>query len=421
VRWEFCRRQLDGRAAILKVIRDAEERPFTVSKSPAEPPAPTPWRRVVDWFIDNSFLLVLGAAGGLLWANVAFSSYDRFAHALHFAVNDIGMVFFFAIAAKEVFEATLPGGPLSSVRRAAVPLLAAAGGMLAPALIYIGLVAWSGDRELTRGWAIPCATDIAFSYLIARFIFGKTHPAVPFLLLLAIADDALGLIILAMFYPAAPLQPIAFALLLGAGLAVAWTLRRRRVASFWPYVLVAGPLSWAGFYVGGFHPALALVPIVPFIPHAQSDSGLFDEEDDRRIDALNRFEHTMKAPVQVVLLFFGLVNAGVPLAGVGPGTWIVLAAILAGKPLGVMVFVGLALAAGLKRPSGLGWDDLAVVGCVAGIGFTVALFFTTAAFPPGPLLDQTKMGALFSFAAAGVTLVAARLLRVGRFHGKPVN
>lgn len=380
------------------------------------PTSPTRWRQVVDWFIDNTILLVLGAVAGLLWANIAFGSYERFAHALHFIVNDVGMVFFFAIAAKEVFEATLPGGPLSSVRRAAVPLLAAAGGMLAPALIYIGLVAWSGHRELMRGWAIPCATDIAFSYLIARFVFGRTHPAVPFLLLLAIADDALGLVILAMFYPAAPLQPVAFALLLGAGLAIAWAFKRRRVASFWPYVLLAGPLSWAGFYLGGFHPALALVPIVPFIPHAQSDAGLFDDEDEHRRDALNRFEHTLKVPVQFVLMLFGLVNAGVPLAGVGPGTWIVLGSILAGKPLGVLVFVKLALTAGLTRPSGIVWRDLAVVGCVAGIGFTVALFFTTAAFPPGPLLDQTKMGALFSFAAAGLTLLVARILRVGRFQ-----
>lgn len=401
-----------GRVATL------EERPFIVANSLAEipPSSPNLWRRVVDGLIDNTILLVLGAAGGLLWANVAFGSYERFTHALHFAVNDIGMVFFFATAAKEVFEATLPGGPLSSVRRAAVPLLAAAGGMLAPALIYIGLVAWSGQRELMRGWAIPCATDIAFSYLIARFVFGRTHPAVPFLLLLAIADDALGLVILAMFYPTAPLQPVAFGLLLGAGLAVAWTFRRRRVASFWPYVLVAGPLSWAGFYLGGFHPALALVPLVPFIPHAQSDTGLFDEEDEHRLDALNRFEQTLKVPVQVVLMLFGLVNAGVPFAGVGPGSWIVLASIVAGKPLGVTVFVKMALAAGLTRPPGVGWRDLAVVGCVAGIGFTVALFFTTAAFPPGPLLDQTKMGALFSFAAAGLTLVAARFLRVGRFQ-----
>src|SRR5829696_890260 len=127
-----------------------------------------PWRRIVNFFIDNSILLLLGGAGGLLWANVALNSYDRFTHALHFIVNDIAMAFFFAIAAKEVFEATLPGGPLSSVRRAAVPLFAAAGGMLVPALLYLGLATWSGNRELMRGWAIPCATDIAFSYLVAR-------------------------------------------------------------------------------------------------------------------------------------------------------------------------------------------------------------------------------------------------------------
>ena len=374
------------------------------------------WRRIVDYFVDNSILLVFGAAGGLLWANVAFSSYDKLTRGLHFVVNDVGMVFFFAIAAKEVFEATLPGGPLSSVRRAAVPLVAAAGGMVVPALLYVALTAWSGHRELLPGWAIPCATDIAFSYLVARFVFGPTHPALPFLLLLAIADDALGLIILALFYPSAPLQPLAFALLLGSGVGVAWALRRRRVATFWPYVVLSGPLSWAGFYVGGFHPALALVPIVPFIPHAHSDLGLFAKEEAHKQDPLNRFEHTMKVPVQIVLTLFGLVNAGVPLAAVGPGSWIVLGSIMAGKPLGVGLFAEIAQFVGLSRPSGLSRRDIAVVGCVAGIGFTVALFFTTAAFPPGQLLDQTKMGALFSFAAAGLTIVAARALKVGRFQ-----
>jgi NhaA family Na+:H+ antiporter len=87
---------------------------------------------------------------------------------------------------------------------------------------------------------------------------------------------------------------------------------------------------------------------------------------------------------------------------------------MVGKPTGVLLFLGMAVAAGLRLPDSLGWRDLMVVGCVAGIGFTVALFFATAAFPPGPLLDQTKMGAVFSFAAAGITLVAARLLRVRR-------
>src|SRR5204863_3556030 len=114
--------------------------------------------------------------------------------------NDVGMVFFFGLAAKEVVEATLPGGALHPWRRAAMPVVAAVGGMLAPALIYIAIVIGSGHAAIVRGWAIPCATDIAFSYLAAKAIFGN-HPAVPFLLLLAIADDAFGLIVLAIFYP----------------------------------------------------------------------------------------------------------------------------------------------------------------------------------------------------------------------------
>ena len=143
---------------------------------------------------------------GLFWANLDHESYDRFAHALHFAVNDVGMVFFFALAAKEIVEATVPGGPLSSPREAAVPMLAAAGGMIGPAGLYVLQAIVLGRPELMPGWAVPCATDIAFSYLAARLIFPRTHPAIPFLLLLAIADDALGLILLALFYPSAPLS-----------------------------------------------------------------------------------------------------------------------------------------------------------------------------------------------------------------------
>jgi NhaA family Na+:H+ antiporter len=155
---------------------------------------------------DNSLLLVLGTVTALAWANVDHPGYERFAHALHFAVNDVCMVFFFALAVKEIVEATLPGGPLESPREAAVPILAAAGGMIGPAGIYVLLATVLRRPELMPGWAIPCATDIAFSYLAARFIFPNKHPAIPFLLLLAIADDALGLILLAAFYPAAPVS-----------------------------------------------------------------------------------------------------------------------------------------------------------------------------------------------------------------------
>jgi NhaA family Na+:H+ antiporter len=105
----------------------------------------------------------------------------------------------------------------------------------------------------------------------------------------------------------------------------------------------------------------------------------------------------------------------VPLAGVGVGTWIVLGSMVGGKLLGVVLFTETALRAGLARPAGITRTDVVVVGSVAGIGFTVALFFATAAFTPGPLLDQTKMGAVFSFGAALTTIALARVLGVGRF------
>lgn len=359
-------------------------------------------------FIDNSGLLLAGAAAALFWANLAYDSYERFAHALHFLVNDVAMVFFFALATKEVVEATAPGGALHSPRRASVPMVAAVGGMVGPAGIYIALaIAW-GLPELVRGWAIPCATDIAFSYLVARVVLGPAHPAIPFLLLLAIADDALGLLILAVFYPTGTLRPLEFGVLLAVAMGVAYWLKRGRTRNFWPYIVGAGLVSWVAFYRGGLHPALALVPIVPFLPHASRDPGLFIEAPHMH-DPLNEFEHWWKLPVQVILFFFGLVNAGVTVTSVGPGTWIVLAAILLGKPLGIVLSTALCVWAGLQKPAGVTWGDLTIVGIIAGIGFTVALFFATAAFPPGELLDQAKMGALLSFSASVLAFLAAAL------------
>jgi NhaA family Na+:H+ antiporter len=369
---------------------------------------------MVHAFLDNSGLLVLGTVLALVWANVARESYERVAHAMEFVVNDIGMAFFFALAAKEVVEATAPGGALHSPRRSAVPLVAALGGMIGPALIYLALVFLINEPNLLRGWAIPCATDIAFSYLVARLIFGPKHPGIPFLLLLAIADDALGLLILAVFYPTGALRPIEFAVFLSVALAIAWALRRRGTNNFWPYICGAGIVSWFAFYRGGLHPALALVPVVPFLPHAARDPGLFAESISST-DALNDFEHWWKMPVNVVLFFFGLANAGVEFGSVGNGTWIVLAAILLGKPMGIVSAAALGVAAGLHQPTGVTWRDLTVLGMIAGIGFTVALFFATAAFPEGPLLDQTKMGALLSFAAALMAGGSALVLKIGRW------
>ena len=360
--------------------------------------------------IDNSLLLVAGAVAALLWANLAHDSYDRFARALHFAVNDVGMVFFFALAAKEIVEATLPGGALSSPREAAVPLLAAAGGMLGPAALYVLQAAALGRPELMPGWAVPCATDIAFSYLAARLIFPRAHPAIPFLLLLAIADDALGLILLAVFYPSAPLSAANFAAFMIPAIGAAWWLKRRRTRSFWPYVLIAGGLSWCALFFGGVHPALALVPIMPFMPHQQRDLGLFDRRERGLPDTMNRFEHAWRVPVQCLLLLFGLVNAGVTVSSVGSGSWAVLSSLAIGKPFGIVTTTFLAVQMGLRAPGGLSYLHTLVLGVAAGIGFTVALFFATAAFPPSAVLDEVKMGALLSFLAAPLAIGLGRMV-----------
>jgi Na+:H+ antiporter, NhaA family len=365
--------------------------------------------------IDYSLVLPISAAIALVWANTCSVSYTRTAAALEFPVNQIGMAFFFGLAAKEIVEATAPGGALHTWRRAALPAIAACGGMAAPALLYVVSVRLLHADALLRGWAIPCATDVAFSLLVARTVF-RRHPAIPFLLLLAVADDALGLIVLVLFYPSHELKLLVGTLLLAAAMIIAFGLRKAGVRSFWPYIAGAGSLSWLALFAGGVHPALALVPVIPFMPHAADDPGLFVAAPADARDTLSRFEHAWKVPVQVVLFLFGLVNAGVPLRTYGPGTWAVLASILAGKPLGILAAVGLAVGAGLELPQRFGWNDLIVVGCAAGIGFTVALFFATAAFGAGPLQDQAKLGALLSVSGGVVTIGAAGLLKVGRFN-----
>jgi Na+:H+ antiporter, NhaA family len=377
-------------------------------------------RRIVEYIIEHSIVLAIGAAIALVWANVAYGSYEKVAHWLEFPVNDIGMVFFFAMATKEVVEATAPGGALYTWRRAAMPVVAAVGGMAAPAILYLIIARAANAPELYRGWAIPCATDIAFSFLIAKGIFRK-HSAIPFLLLLAIADDALGLVILALFYPVGDLHLTTAFMLMAAAIAFAYGVRRMRVRSYVPYVVGGGVLSWVALFRGGLHPALALVPIVPFLPHAARDPGLFVEAPEGAQDALSAFERHWKHPVQAVLFLFGFANAGVPVHEIGIGTWPVAIGLIVGKPIGIGVAVSLAIITGLRLPQGVNWRDIAVVGCAAGIGFTVALFFATATFPTGARLDQAKLGALLSLGSAVVAFGAAALFKAGRFSASPAE
>ena len=408
--------------------------------------------RVWNFLTNYSLLLIIGALCALVWANTNPDSYHHFVefviwdHApighlhdghrtltLHYLVNDLLMALFFAIAAKEVWEAViLKNGSLRG-KKAATPLFATAGGMFGPIAVYLGLAMVMGSdtyNAVANGWAIPTATDIAFSYLVGRIVFGAGHPAVRFLLLLAIADDAVGLIILAIFYPSGELAPEWLLASLGAAIAVYVLFNRlpqrldrgnqarpnstwvRNKLSFVPY-LIAGCISWYGFMRSGIHPALGLLFIVPTIPHADRAFGIFSEAEQYLTDLLNTIEHWLKHPVEIILFFFGLLNAGVELSSIGDASWLVLAGLLIGKPVGILLFGWFAARPlGLGLPEGMRIIDLVVIGCVAAIGFTVSLFIATVAFDAGPVQDAAKMGALFSFVAAIIAIIAGKLTRV---------
>jgi NhaA family Na+:H+ antiporter len=415
--------------------------------------------RVWSYVTNYSLLLIAGALIALIWANLSPESYHHFVHwvivddfligeaeaeggrvvrtlTLHYLVNDVLMAFFFAIAAKEVWEALiLKEGSLRG-KKAMTPLIATAGGMMGPVIVYLGLAAALGVFEsVHRGWAIPTATDIAFSYLVGRMVFGAGHPAIRFLLLLAIADDAGGLIILAIFYPTGDLAPqwllVSFAVALGVFVLFNWLPRRldrgnqlrpnstwvRQKLSFWPY-LVAGCLSWFGFQEAGIHPALGLLPIVPTIPHADRAFGIFAEAEQYLTDLLNWIEHHLKNAVEIVLFFFGLMNAGVEFSAIAAPTWLVLFGLIIGKPVGIFIMGWIAAKPmGLGLPVGMRMPDLFVVGVVAAIGFTVALFVASVAFEAGPVQDAAKMGALFSFGAGALAILAGLLMRVEKVRG----
>ena len=376
------------------------------------------WRahvpRLSRFAVEHLLLLPLGAAIALVWANTLPESYYRVTYAIAFAVNDVAMVFFFALMTKEVVEATAPGGVLHPWRRAAVPLIASLGATLVPALIYGRAVEALDEPVLAIAWPVSFATDIAVSYFIARIIF-RLHPMVPFLLLLAIASNALGVVMLALFGPDAELHLVQGALIMAVAIGIAFGLRRARVRSFWPYLIAAGGVSWLAFYRSGLHPALALIPIVPFLPHAARDPGFFVDASPTAKDALSQFEVWWRYPAQAALFFFGLVNAGVPLGALEAGTWGLPIAVLAGKPLGILVAAAIAVAAGFHLPHRVGWRDLVVVGFTAAIGFTFGLFLTSALLAPGQLRSETGMGVLLTLAGAPIAMAIAKLLQVGRF------
>lgn len=404
--------------------------------------------RVIDFLREYSLPLIAGVVLGLLAANLDYHWYETvvefkpfgehaavFEHelTLHFVINGMFMCLFFGIAAKEITQSTLPGGVLNPLRRAINPLFGTLGGVFGPAGVYLGLAAvFYGGTEhfgaVANGWAIPTATDIALAWLVARVVFGPLHPAVNFLLLLAVADDAIGLVIIAAFYPdpVHPVEPL-WLLLVAGGMAAALGLRLLRVR-WWPaYILAGGALSWCGMANAGVEPALALAPIVPFLPSALHSSGARSSgarsSGGHGHSVLDQFEHHLKLFVDFGLLFFAFANAGVAFSNIGTVTWMILAALIVGKAIGITLFSWVAALVGFPLPDRMQVKHLLVASIIAGLGLTVALFIAGKAFPGGSAFQEPgKMGAVFSIAAALVAIVLGRVLRVHQSHAaKPVD
>ncbi len=385
-------------------------------------------KRLRNILQEFSIPLIVGVVAGLAVANIDNHFYEKLVDAhvfgegaeifgrsitAHFLINEIFMVFFFGVAAKEITASVLPGGALNPVTKAINPLMGTLGGVVGPAGLYMLLtyiIYGGGDdfSEVLNGWGIPTATDIALAWLVARLVFGNGHPAVNFLLLLAVADDAIGLGIIAVFYPDPefPVQPAWLLLTLG-GMVTAYGMRRLHV-SFWPvYILIAGGMSWMGLFKSSIEPALALVVIVPFLPGPQTTTGLSTEEahyePPLHHSPLDQFEHQLKLFVDLGLFFFAFANAGVAFGSINAVTAIVLISLIGGKAVGVTAFSWIALRFGFPLPTGMGMNHLLVAATIAGLGLTVALFVAGKAFTGPPFQDPAKMGAVLS---AGVAVLA---------------
>lgn len=329
-------------------------------------------------------------------------------------INDGLMAIFFFLVGLEIKRELLTG-ELSSVRKAALPAIAALGGMVVPAMIYVGLN--SSDPRAVQGWAIPTATDIAF----ALGVLALVGPRVPaslkvFLLALAIIDDLGAVLIIAFFYTAnLSLQALSFAAI---GVVALVVLNLRGVDRPAPYLLV-GLFIWLCVLKSGVHATLAGVVTALAIPLLRSNSTHDVIEDPLAI----RLQDSLHSWVTFgVLPAFAFANAGVSLAGLSleslaaPIPLGIALGLLLGKPIGVFLFTAAAIALGMSsRPDGASWLQLAGIGLLAGIGFTMSLFIGMLAFPEPAYAADIRLGVL-SGSICSALLGYTLLRRVG---GKP--
>lgn len=408
----------------------------------------------------SGLLLLVTAALALVWANSPWASLYTdlwhtqlgvrigsfvFERSLEWVVNDGLMVLFFFVVGLEI-RREIHCGELSEWRRAALPAVAALGGMLAPAGVYL-LIARAPSTH--SGWGVPMATDIAFAVGILTLL-GKRVPAALRVLLLALAviDDLGAIIVIAIFYSSG--IQWAGVLVAFAGLVGVIVFQRFGVRPKLAYVPVA-LVAWGGTYAAGVHPTIAgvlvglLTPVrawlgptgfVDSIRHevqrlardpvdelsAHDLAGHLHHVDVARREALSPAEsliHTLHPWVAFgIMPVFALANAGVSLGGdtAGAGSTAVMlgaaAGLVLGKPIGVLTACWLTLRLGLsKLPSGVTVRHLVVLGTVAGVGFTMSLFIAQLAFQDAQLLAAAKLGVLAASAVAGIlALVLGRVL-----------
>ncbi|MCW2241841.1 Na+/H+ antiporter NhaA [Azospirillum canadense] len=357
-------------------------------------------RDFLDSEASGGLLLMAAAALALVVANSPLAPlYFSALHApvaglavLHW-INDGLMAMFFLLVGLEIKREMLDG-QLASWPRRALPGLAAAGGMLAPAVIYAAVNA--SDPVGLRGWAIPAATDIAFALGIISLIGPRVPASLKvFLAALAILDDLGAVVIIALFYTAdLSLGALGLA---GAALLVLVALNRFGVTRLWPYLTVGGAL-WACVLASGVHATLAGVALALTVP-LYPTPGRHDE----LTSPLHRLEHAINPWVAFgIVPIFGFANAGVSFTGLDPSALVgpvplgIALGLFVGKQCGVFAASWLAIRSGLADlPAGASWLQLYGVALLCGIGFTMSLFIGALAFPTAPeLADAVKVGVL---------------------------
>ncbi len=367
----------------------------------------------------GGIVLMACAVVALVWANSPWAAgYSAFwntkltigikpfqlSESLLHWINDGLMTLFFFVVGLEI-KRELLCGELASAKRAALPVMAALGGMLAPAALY---ACFNAGQPSARGWGIPMATDIAFSLGVLALL-GRRVPfgLKIFLAALAIADDLGAVLVIALFYT----ETLSFTSLAiaGAFCVALFGINRRRVSHPLPYLLLGLGL-WLAVLNSGVHATISGVLVAIAVPSRPNVSRLSAPELKGLAAPLSRFEEALHPWVSFgIMPLFALANAGVALAGEahsGTGQSVsqgVIAGLVLGKPIGIVLLSWIAVRLGVAvLPEGVQWRHLLGVGMLAGIGFTMSLFVASLAFGIGPLLDAAKAGILVASLASGL-------------------